>query len=102
MKRTFWLAAGFGLGVYAGERMRRTVVKLTPETLGDRVRELMADAVDAGRSEMHARERSLRETFAAPDRSARRPVRRPAGDPPGAVRARPPLRVAGGSRRPGQ
>ena len=32
MRRTFWLAAGFGLGLYAGERVRRTVVKLTPET----------------------------------------------------------------------
>lgn len=68
MRRTFWLAAGFGLGLYAGERVRRTVVKLTPETLGDRVRELMSDAIEAGKVEMHARERSLRETFAAPDR----------------------------------
>jgi hypothetical protein len=64
------LAAGFGLGLYAGERVRRTVVKLTPETFGDRVRDLVADAVAAGRAEMHARERSLREAFAAPDRRA--------------------------------
>ena len=70
MRRTFWLAAGFGLGLYAGERVRRTVVKLTPETFGDRVREMVADAVEAGKTEMHARERSLRETFAAPVRSA--------------------------------
>ena len=76
MKRTFWLAAGFGLGVYAGERMRRTVVKLTPETFGDRVREMMADAIEAGKAEMHTRERSLRETFAAPERPA---VRRAGG-----------------------
>ena len=69
MKRTIWLAAGFGLGVYAGERMRRTVVKLTPETFGDRMRELVSDAIAAGRTEMDARERSLRETFAAPDRA---------------------------------
>lgn len=75
MRRTFWLAAGFGLGLYAGERVRRTVVRLTPETMGDRVREMLADAVDAGRAEMHARERSLRETFAAPDRSAAAPAR---------------------------
>lgn len=87
MRRTFWLAAGFGLGVYAGERMRRTVVKLTPETLGDRVRELVNDAVAAGRVEMHARERQLRETFAAPERPTAR-----AGARPG---ARPRLRVAG-------
>jgi len=68
MKRTFWLAAGFGLGLYAGERVRRTMVKLTPETLGDRLRAAVADAVEAGRSEMRVRERTLRETFAAPER----------------------------------
>lgn len=77
MRRTFWLAAGFGLGLYAGERMRRTVVKLTPETLGERVREMMSDAIDAGRAEMRARERSLRETFAAPDRASGSPAATP-------------------------
>lgn len=87
MRRTFWLAAGFGLGIYAGERMRRTVVKLTPETFGDRLRAVVHDAVEAGRVEMHARERSLRETFAAP---------------PARAAARPHLRVAGGSQRPGR
>lgn len=90
MRRTFWLAAGFGLGLYAGERVRRTVVKLTPETFGDTVRSMVADAVEAGRAEMRSRERSLRETFAAPDRSA----------------SRPPLRLAtergGGRERPGR
>lgn len=68
MKRTFWLAAGFGLGLYAGERVRRTVERLTPEAFGDRAREVLADAIEAGRAEMHARERRLREVFAAPDR----------------------------------
>ncbi|MBM3659592.1 MAG: hypothetical protein FJW95_08825 [Actinobacteria bacterium] len=68
MRRTFWLAAGFGLGLYAGERVRRTVVKLTPETLGDTVRSMVGDAIEAGKAEMQARERSLRETFAAPER----------------------------------
>jgi hypothetical protein len=72
VKRTFWLAAGFGLGIYAGERVRRTVVQWTPETLGDRVRGAVTDAVDAGRTEMRARERSLRETLAAPERPGRR------------------------------
>lgn len=86
MRRTFWLAAGFGLGLYAGERVRRTVVKLTPESFGDTVRSMVADAVEAGRAEMHARERSLRETFAAPERAD----------------ARPRLRVAGGGERPGR
>ena len=67
MKRTFWLAAGFGLGLYAGEKMRRTVVRLTPETFTERMRVTVQDALDAGRAEMKARERQLRETFAAPD-----------------------------------
>jgi hypothetical protein len=88
VRRTFWLAAGFGLGLYAGERVRRTVVKLTPETFGDRVRELVDDAIEAGKTEMHARERTLRETFAAPDRSVRsgRARLRVAGEPPGTGR----------------
>ena len=67
MKRTFWLAAGFGLGLYAGEKVRRTVVRLTPETFTERLRGSVQDALDAGRTEMRARERQLRETFAAPD-----------------------------------
>jgi hypothetical protein len=67
MRRTFWLAAGFGLGLYAGEKMRRTVVRLTPETFTDRMRTTVQDALEAGRAEMRARERQLRETFAAPD-----------------------------------
>ena len=79
MKRTFWLAAGFGLGVYAGDRVRRTVVRMTPETFSERLRVLVADAVDAGRAEMRQRERSLRETFAAPDRARARVAARAAG-----------------------
>jgi hypothetical protein len=67
MRRTFWLAAGFGLGLYAGEKVRRTVVRLTPETFTERVRASVQDALEAGRAEMRARERQLRETFAAPD-----------------------------------
>ena len=73
MRRTFWLAAGFGLGLYAGERVRRTVVKLTPETFGDTVRSMLSDAIEAGKAEMQARERSLRETFAAPEPERARP-----------------------------
>jgi hypothetical protein len=71
MKRTFWLAAGFGLGLYAGERVRRTVVRLTPDTLGERVRATVADAIETGRMEMRARERRMREAFAAPDPARR-------------------------------
>jgi hypothetical protein len=71
MRRTFWLAAGFGLGLYAGEKVRRTVVRLTPETFTDRLRSSVQDALEAGRTEMRARERQLRETFAAPDQAKR-------------------------------
>jgi hypothetical protein len=90
MKRTFWLAAGFGLGLYAGERVRRTVVRLTPETFGDTVRSMVSDAIEAGKAEMNARERSLRETFAAPDRTDERPRLRLASG------------QAGGTARPGR
>jgi hypothetical protein len=71
MRRTFWLAAGFGLGLYAGEKVRRTVVRLTPETFTERLRVTVQDALEAGRNEMRARERQLRETFAAPDQRER-------------------------------
>ena len=71
MRRTFWLAAGFGLGLYAGEKVRRTVVRLTPETFTERMRVTVQDALDAGRTEMRARERQLRETFAAPEQGKR-------------------------------
>ncbi len=71
MRRTFWLAAGFGLGLYAGEKVRRTVVRLTPESFTDRLRTSVQDALDAGRVEMRARERQLRETFAAADQEQR-------------------------------
>ena len=69
MRRTFWLAAGFGLGLYAGEKIRSTVVRLTPETFTERMRATVHDALDAGRTEMRACERQLRETFAAPDQA---------------------------------
>jgi len=71
MRRTCWLAAGFGLGLYAGEKVRRTVVRLTPETFTERLRTSVQDALDAGRTEMRTRERRLRETFAAPDQEKR-------------------------------
>lgn len=69
MRRTFWLAAGFGLGIYAGERVRRTVVQLTPDTFSERVRASVADAMEAGRVEMRDRERRIREVLAAPEQS---------------------------------
>lgn len=67
MKRTVWLTVGFGLGVYVGEKVRRAVVQATPDAVADRVRGAWSDALAAGRTEMRARERALRETFAAPD-----------------------------------
>jgi hypothetical protein len=80
VKRTVWVAAGFGLGVYASGRVRRTLVQLTPETLGERVRGLVTDAMVAGRHERAARERKLRETFASPRQPERHP-RVPPGGP---------------------
>ena len=74
MRRTFWLAAGFGLGLYAGERVRRTVVQLTPDTLSVRIRASMNDAMEAGRVEMRDRERRIREVLAAPERSRNQPL----------------------------
>jgi len=82
VKRTFWLAAGFGLGLYAGERVRRTVVRMTPESLSDRMRATMADALEAGRVEMRDRERRLREVWAAPEPAPKTPrdaIRRSSG-----------------------
>ena len=67
MKRSVWLAVGFGLGVYVGEQARRAVVKATPDAVAERVRGAWSDALAAGRTEMRTRERRLRETFAAPD-----------------------------------
>ena len=74
MRRTFWLAAGFGLGLYAGERVRRTVVALTPDTFGERIRASVADAMEAGRVEMRDRERRIREVLAAPEPARNRPT----------------------------
>ena len=93
MKRTFWLAAGFGLGLYAGERVRRTVVQLTPETVTERWRATVADAMAAGRTEMRARERHLREVLAAPD-----PQRDRVGKTTGTSRTTGKSRTAGKSR----
>ena len=68
MRRSVWLAAGFGLGLYTADRLRRVVTRAVPEQLTDRVRSAVTDAVAAGKDEMRASERRLRETFAAPER----------------------------------
>ena len=37
MRRSVWLAAGFGLGLYTADRLRRVVTRAVPEQLTDRV-----------------------------------------------------------------
>jgi hypothetical protein len=66
MRRLFWLSAGFGLGVYAADRLRRTATRLAPPAVADRMRASVRDAIDEGRVEMARRELELREVFAAP------------------------------------
>jgi hypothetical protein len=75
MKRPFWFGTGLAAGVagtlWAEQRIRRQVAKLTPNEavrhIGDRVRA----AVDAGREERDRREAELRADL---DRRTSRPV----------------------------
>ena len=66
MRRAFWLAAGFGLGVAAATRARRRVAAAAdaPMRLAVRVRRDVAGAFHEGRDEMRARERRLRRVLA--------------------------------------
>jgi hypothetical protein len=70
IRRGFWLAAGFGLGVAAATRARRQVeaaaARLDGSQLAARVRRDMARAFDEGRDEMRDREARLRHVLAAP------------------------------------
>ncbi|MCY3850227.1 MAG: hypothetical protein OXF75_05425 [Acidimicrobiaceae bacterium] len=94
MKRTFWAATGFTLGVgssvYLQKRLRRAVERYTPEQVrqdvagaGKRVaaktRDLLADLRDAaqqGSETMRRTEQDLRAEFAEDDRAHRhRPAR---------------------------
>ena len=86
-KRTFWLAVGFGLGVVRGRAAASDGGELTPETFGDRVRERMADAVDARRSELRAATRPPGDV-AAPTEPARPGARAASGPPSGSGAAR--------------
>ena len=70
IRRAFWLAAGFGLGVAVATRARRHVDRATtaPARLAARLADDVAGALADGRDEMHAREAFLRAVLAAPAR----------------------------------
>jgi len=65
-KRLLWLTTGFGLGVVAARRARRSVEQLAPSGIARRVRREVGAAVDEGRREMRQREVTLRTVLAAP------------------------------------
>jgi hypothetical protein len=64
IRRGFWLGAGFGLGVAASVRARRSAAQLTPVALLERLRSEIEAAVTEGRHEMHTREAELRTLLA--------------------------------------
>jgi hypothetical protein len=70
IRRGFWLAAGFGLGVAAAAQVRRRVdaaaARLAPSSFATRLRHDLAGALDEGRHEMRDREARLRHVLAAP------------------------------------
>ena len=66
IRRGFWLAAGFGLGVAAATQARRAAAAV-PARLADRVRRDVAGALSEGRAAMQASEARLRRVLAAPD-----------------------------------
>jgi hypothetical protein len=75
-KRTFWLTAGFGLGVAAARKAQQATAHLTPDGVAARLRERWAAALDEGRDEMNRRELALRDVFAASDGSRVEPKTR--------------------------
>ena len=94
MKRTFWAATGFTLGVgssvYLQKRLRRAVERYTPEQVRQdvagagkraaaRTRDLISDLRDAaqqGSETMRQEEQDLRSEFAADNQAHRhRPAR---------------------------
>jgi hypothetical protein len=62
LRRLFWLGTGFGLGVAASHKARRTL----GAGAGERAAAMLRDAVRAGRVEAREREAALREVFATP------------------------------------
>jgi hypothetical protein len=77
MKRWFWVATGFGLGVAASRRARqRTHTEGRASRkggVGAWLRAHVDDAVREGRQEAQRRERALRDVLAAPSDGAREP-----------------------------
>jgi len=76
MRRWFWLATGFGLGVAAARRSRRRAGAAGSPRAGGmaaRVRAHVNDAVAEGRKEAQRRERALRDVLASPSEGAREP-----------------------------
>ena len=77
MKRTFWLAAGFGLGVAAARRVRRRSTGAPKAAqrggLTRWARAHVHEAIEEGRQEARRREAALRAVFAAPRNGARDP-----------------------------
>jgi hypothetical protein len=66
IRRGFWLAAGFGLGVAAATQVRRAATAAVPARVADRVRRDITGALTEGRREMQVREAELRRVLAAP------------------------------------
>ena len=77
MKRTFWLAAGFGLGVAAARRVRRRTTGASAGTarrgLARWARAHVHEAIEVGRQETRRREAALRAVLAAPRNGSRDP-----------------------------
>jgi hypothetical protein len=75
VKRWFWVATGFGLGVAASRRARRRT-QVGGQPVRERgmtawLRRHVSDAVREGRQEAQRRERALRDVLASPNDSAR-------------------------------
>ena len=79
MKRLWWLAAGFGLGIVASRRVRRRSATAAGEVPGRGgggwARAHVHEAIEEGRREARRREVALRAVLAAPRNGARDPER---------------------------
>jgi hypothetical protein len=70
IKRLIWLGTGFGLGVAASVRARRSTAQLAPSAVVEQLRRDLEAAVEEGRREMRAREAVLRALLARPGRGS--------------------------------
>jgi hypothetical protein len=77
MRRWFWVATGFGLGVAASRRLRKSDGATRPTSvsagIARRVRRHVNDAVHEGRQEAQRRERALRDVFASTSKGTLEP-----------------------------